>query len=199
MMENNELKNINYIESLVSQYNSIRKSITYYEDKSFEVAWKALTLLAVLIGAGSSEYFIKYQTVFFFAVPMIALLGHYQFAIFTRYSAVYQGYAAGLEELINNKMGYDGFFWNRDYIDEFIGGTHFLTNFFSWLAFTPTVILPGVYSFCRLFCHVPISVFVIYILLYSAMEIIVCRDCYINGRIRSKARTEFSRKKGPKS
>lgn len=193
-----EEKNNICIESLVSQYKSIRESITYYEDKSFEVAWKALTLVAVLIGAASSDFFGEYQTVFFFAVPMIALLGHYQFAIFTRYSAVYQGYAAGLEEIINNKMGYDGFFWNRDYIDEFIGGTHFLTNFLSWLAFTPTVILPGVYSFCRLFCNIPISIFVIYILLYSAMEIIICRDCLINGRIRRKARAEFSRKREQK-
>lgn len=198
VMKNSKTENTEIIESLVSQYKSIRESITYYEDKSFEVAWKALTLVAALIGAASSKFFAKYQSILFFAVPMIALLGHYQFAIFTRYSAVYQGYAAGLEEIINSKMGYDGFFWNRDYIDDFIGGKHFLTNLLSWAAFTPPVLLPSGYSFFVLYNQLPMAVWGVYVLLYLFMEIIVCRDCFINGRIRRKARAEFSRKREQK-
>ena len=138
----------------------------------------------------------EYKTIIYFVIPLITLVGHYQFSLFARYEAVLQGYSAYLEKHINDLMQDEVFCWNRKYLDSYIVPKYFLTNRMSSPVFSCFVFLPNIYVFYVLFftCILAednkIFLFVcssLLLIVYISISAVLVYDCAINEKVRKNA------------
>lgn len=184
------------LNALIAHYNEVQTRIDNYETKATNIAIVIITLVFAGLGANIFGTENGFKTFLLCTIPIITLVGHYQFSLFTRHYAVLQGYSARLERKINECLQETDFCWNSEYIDRFLVPKHFLTNRLSSPVFSCFVFLPNVFVFGRLFIdcstagdnraflYIGTCVLLIVYILISA---VLVYDCAINGDVRKRA------------
>lgn len=199
----------NNLDALIAHYNDIQIRIENYNTKATNNVIVIITLVCAILGTNLLVIDKGYKTIFFIVIPMITLVGHYQFAIYTRYESVLQGYSVHLEKRINALIKSDVICWNSKYIDNFIVPKYFWTNKLSAPVFSLFVFLPNIYVFYSLFFSACINdegVNVIFLIIslisfivYIVVSTVLVHDCITNDKARKAAEhieeLEKSRKK----
>ncbi len=195
------------LDALIAHYNEVQTRIDNYETKTTNIAIVIITLVFAGLGANIFGAENGFKTLLLYTIPVITLVGHYQFSMFTRHSAVLQGYSARLEKKINECLQEPDFCWNSEYIDKFLVPKHFLTNRMSSPIFSCFVFLPNAFVFGRLFidCSTAgdnrvlllIGTFVL-LIVYFLISGVLVYDCAINGDVRKRAEKGEVVEKKPK-
>ena len=184
------------LDALIAHYNEIQIRIDNYETKATNIAIVIITLVCAGLGANVFGTENGFKTLLLCAIPIVTMVGHYQFSMFTRHSAVLQGYSARLEKKINELLQDEDFCWNSEYIDNFLVPKHFLTNRMSSPIFSGFVFLPNVFVFSRLFIEcstvrdnsgILLVGTIALLIIYISISVVLVYDCAINGDVRKRA------------
>lgn len=181
------------LQVLLSCYSELRKEIMECEKTKANTPIGCSAFIGVVLGFVFTKQLDSWQRITALVIiPYTTLMGYYLFSLEARMSAILQGYAAYIEDRINDSIQCEYLFQYSEIIDRFISPNSFITNRLSMYLFAPIMLMVDMYAFFAAYQATETCVQRLFVVLAAVICLIglgvLAYDCGRNDVFRENAR-----------